>query len=359
VDGQGWNLPEHYSTIQCADIDGDGAAELLAKGAAGITAWKYDGAARQWRQLPDGPGWVDGQGWNLPEHYSTIQCADIDGDGKAELLAKGAGGMTFWKYSPDAARWLHLTDGPAWSDDQGWNEESHYATIQCPRLSGFTQAYLIARAATGLTVWQPVPAIPHRWGQVLERADRDVLYRARLANETIQTLAEAGIIFTSKAEAALAAKLVRYTLNAKLPGGPLVPPEYEELMRQRMAGHPPADFGIHASLTPIGFTLTITHDGLKNLIAAGGIVSAIAGVIAAFDFWTADENTTVWEAVGLIPKIAGAFGSAITALAAVFTYLDGRQPVPTGYTFTLWWACVVERLNRRVFRIDDPVMTVV
>jgi hypothetical protein len=34
------------------------------------------------------PLWNDGEGWDLTECYSTIQAADINADGKAELIGR-------------------------------------------------------------------------------------------------------------------------------------------------------------------------------------------------------------------------------------------------------------------------------
>src|SRR5690242_17473283 len=85
-DSAGWDRPQCYSTIQCADIDGDGRAELLAKSAAGITAWKFDVQSALWSQLATIAALSDAAGWDQAQYYATIQCADIDGDGQSELL---------------------------------------------------------------------------------------------------------------------------------------------------------------------------------------------------------------------------------------------------------------------------------
>ena len=36
----GWAAPQYYTTIQAADLDGDGAAEILGRAAGGLFAWK-------------------------------------------------------------------------------------------------------------------------------------------------------------------------------------------------------------------------------------------------------------------------------------------------------------------------------
>src|SRR5262249_55754691 len=130
-DAGGWNKAEYYSTLQCADIDGDNCYEILARSAAGIIVFKLDKGTNVWGALPDGPGWSDAGSWNQPSYYSTIQCADIDGDGCAEILARGAEGIVAFKLDKATNGWRALANGPGWSDAGGWNHPSYYSTIRC------------------------------------------------------------------------------------------------------------------------------------------------------------------------------------------------------------------------------------
>jgi hypothetical protein len=97
-----WTWPQYYSTlysvvqgdrgfelprcvrprcvIQCADIDGDGADELIGRGPNGVLVNKFDPTTGQWLKLPDTGLFADAGGWDQPQYYSTIQLADIDGD---------------------------------------------------------------------------------------------------------------------------------------------------------------------------------------------------------------------------------------------------------------------------------------
>ena len=147
-----WNRPEYYSTIQTGDVDGDGRAELLGRSASGIEVWAFDGSG--WQQLPDGPAWSDAGGWNRPEYYSTIQTGDVDGDGRAELLARSASGVQVWEYEDGA--WKQLPDGPAWSDAGGWNAPEYYGTIQTAGIPGseLGPEKLLARSASGIEAWE-------------------------------------------------------------------------------------------------------------------------------------------------------------------------------------------------------------
>ncbi len=141
---------EYYETIQAADIDGDGAAELLARGSAGMHVWEY--AENRWKELGRGPAWTDDGSWNNAQYYTTIQTADIDGDKKEELLARSAAGIVAWKYHQDG--WQELPSGPEWSDEQRWNSERFYRTIQAGDIDGNGAKEVLARGSGGIVAWK-------------------------------------------------------------------------------------------------------------------------------------------------------------------------------------------------------------
>lgn len=98
ADNLGWDKPQYYSTIQCADIIGNGRAQIFGRSAVGMVGCYFPetllGATEQkpHYQIPkqplgnypirlsSGPGLTDATGWDEPEYYKTIQFADIDGD---------------------------------------------------------------------------------------------------------------------------------------------------------------------------------------------------------------------------------------------------------------------------------------
>ena len=151
-DEQGWSHPQYYETIQFADIDGDGQAELIARAAQGIIWCKLDRVSNIWMEHWDGPQWSDKEYWNQPCYYKTIQCADIDGDGKKELLARSACGIEVWKFN--GTSWVQLPNGPQWSDKEYWNQPCYYETIQCADIDGDGVEELLARSAWGIEVWK-------------------------------------------------------------------------------------------------------------------------------------------------------------------------------------------------------------
>ena len=98
-DAVGWDDPTKYGTIQLADVDGDPHhdLELLARGVNGIEMHDFDTSSGQWMPPRNSSGQLvppvmiqlsDEKGWNAPSQSETIQTADIDGDGNAELLAR-------------------------------------------------------------------------------------------------------------------------------------------------------------------------------------------------------------------------------------------------------------------------------
>ncbi len=106
-DSTGWNQPQYYSTIQTADLDGDGKAEVLARSGAGMQVYQYNGnGGNAWNPPQTGlnnvPQLTDNDPnanslWQQPFYYGTIQTADIDGKRGAELLARGTFGMRTWR----------------------------------------------------------------------------------------------------------------------------------------------------------------------------------------------------------------------------------------------------------------------
>lgn len=149
---QGWEHPQYYTTIQTADIDGDGKAELLGRSDTGLQTFKWDGT--NWKLLKEAdPFWADKNGWDAAEYYSTIQTADIDGDGADELLARGVNGMDTYKWS--GSEWKSLKGGsPPWSNAAGWDKVQYYSTIQTADIDGDGADELLVRAAGGMDTYK-------------------------------------------------------------------------------------------------------------------------------------------------------------------------------------------------------------
>jgi hypothetical protein len=168
-----WNKPEYYQTIQCADIDGDGRAELIGRAAGGLVVYKYTpGTGWSPLVLAQAPFFRDSQnwdGWNQAFRYATIQCADffLPGDPgysglghpQAVLLFRDSDGIHGWQYTPGSG-WNEFTD---FTDDivrdssQEFFDAPHYETIQYADIDGDGRDELLIRLRDGLRSWKHTP----------------------------------------------------------------------------------------------------------------------------------------------------------------------------------------------------------
>ena len=145
-DAAGWTNPIYASTIRMGDIDGDGKADLCARAADRVYCWKL--GAEEWEQI-DGPALSDDSGWDKPEHYSTIRLADINGDGMHDLCARAGTGMRCWLSEGNGFSSEAIV-GPEWSNDAGFNQAKYYGTLRTGDINGDGLDDLCIRAADGI-----------------------------------------------------------------------------------------------------------------------------------------------------------------------------------------------------------------
>ncbi|MBV9579430.1 MAG: VCBS repeat-containing protein, partial [Chloroflexi bacterium] len=154
TDDLGWAKPEYYNTIQLADLDEDGQLELIGRGVNGIQVFHWDTSAHSWDILShDGP-MTDDDGFNVPKCYSTIRLADIDGDGKPELVGRAPDGLQLYRWIAGTKSWDQLPFGTGfWSDAEGWDTADQYSTIQLVNIPTGVQYEIVGRSSGGLELW--------------------------------------------------------------------------------------------------------------------------------------------------------------------------------------------------------------
>ncbi|MGI9073322.1 MAG: FG-GAP repeat domain-containing protein [Bryobacteraceae bacterium] len=167
-----WDQPQYYATIQVADIDGDGRAELLGRGPSGILVNNFDTASHAWIAKNPGPPLSDTAHWDQPQYYTTIQFADIDGDGRSELVARGPDGIQAWHYDARTDRWKELASGGPFADSSEgstdpthWDQRQYYTTIHFADIDGDGHAELVGRGSDGLHVYR-YEKKSHRWSEL-------------------------------------------------------------------------------------------------------------------------------------------------------------------------------------------------
>jgi len=145
-DAGGWGEISHYGTIRFGDINGDGKADVCARAAVGMVCALSTGNG--FAPTFEGPAWSNANGWNQLKHWSTIRMADIDGDGRADLCGRAVAGVVCHRstgsgFGPQLA-------GPELSDSAGWDDWTNYMTIQMADVNGDGKTDLCARGNAGL-----------------------------------------------------------------------------------------------------------------------------------------------------------------------------------------------------------------
>ncbi len=149
ADALGWSDARYAETIQLADMNGDGKADLCARRADGIACWPFDG--ERFGLEFDGPRLTDAAGWGEPAYYRTIRFVDVDGDGRADVCGRRADGVACWL--SDGQGFPVEIAGPALSDAQGWALAAAYESLAWADVDGDAKADLCARASDGYHCW--------------------------------------------------------------------------------------------------------------------------------------------------------------------------------------------------------------
>src|SRR5439155_788200 len=101
-----FDLKDARDRVIAADVDGDGREELLlyrpGRGAAPLLWWQNQDQFTVIFDHPDAPGRNTGIGpFNLKDDYDQVIAADVDGDGREELLlyrpGRGAATLLLWQ----------------------------------------------------------------------------------------------------------------------------------------------------------------------------------------------------------------------------------------------------------------------
>lgn len=148
-DDNGWDDASNYTTFRMADFDGDGLADICARANAALYCWYSTGTG--FGTGKQGPALSDDSGWNKVEYYSTLRVGDFTGDGKADICLRAAAGVRC--HASNGQGFGEAISGPALADSAGWNAADKYATLRMGDVNGDGKADLCARNAAGMKCW--------------------------------------------------------------------------------------------------------------------------------------------------------------------------------------------------------------
>jgi hypothetical protein len=151
---QQWKKVDGYSgTICVADVNGDGLADIVARGPRGI----YVSLSSSNSFLPPviwSSEFSDQSNiaWKESKYSSTFQLADVNGDGRADLIVRGPKGMLVSLSTGNGFRHASLWTS-SFSDASGWgNDVKYYGAIRLGDVNGDGMADIIANADDGMHV---------------------------------------------------------------------------------------------------------------------------------------------------------------------------------------------------------------
>jgi hypothetical protein len=117
------------------------------------------------------PAWGDAGGWTDPSQYATIQLADVNGDGRDELLGRNAQGIEIFRFDTTVGQWRPQVDAnavpqaltdfrsPAPSEESqpNWDQPQYALTIGTANLDGRPGDEIFGRFPDGLHAYRYVP----------------------------------------------------------------------------------------------------------------------------------------------------------------------------------------------------------
>ena len=153
-DSLGWDQAEYYSTINACDLDGDGDQDLVARQSDGLVCFEFNAETGMWEDMTAGkanPYYSDEWDGDQSYLYETLLCADLDGNGADEVIGRIANGdILVSSLDAETGTWQDDIYVGYWSDIELWKRPQYYQTIQAGDLDGDGSQEIIYRSPWGL-----------------------------------------------------------------------------------------------------------------------------------------------------------------------------------------------------------------
>ena len=156
-----WEDASYYSTIQ--RVVANGELYLLVRTKTGIDTWQFNTSHQNWVRLSTAtPAWSDDNGWNLEPYYSTIQA--VASDSQIFLLGRFTDGMQTWVFDIASNTWSSKQVLDPLSDALGWNQPQYFWTIKTVYAHDYV--FLVGRFSDGIHTWYFNPSLD-LWGALI------------------------------------------------------------------------------------------------------------------------------------------------------------------------------------------------
>ena len=142
--------PAAYAPPRSTDVNADGRADLCARGYGGVRCWtaSASGWSAPWAPIP----WSDASGWDDVTNYATLRMGDLNADGRADVCARANAGV-YCALSNGAGFEAASVWKDGLSDANGWNSPKLYTTLRLADVNGDGMDDLCARDAEGFGCW--------------------------------------------------------------------------------------------------------------------------------------------------------------------------------------------------------------
>jgi peptidoglycan/xylan/chitin deacetylase (PgdA/CDA1 family) len=149
-DADGFGAAAYGATLALADLDGDARADLCARGASGLVCGRSNGSAFAAPEPWLDNAFTDAEGWTARSRFLGLRFADENGDGRADVCGRNATGVVCAVSDGARFRNVHYAVNADFLDLQGWNTETRGPTFLMAHLAGANGTELCGRAAGGL-----------------------------------------------------------------------------------------------------------------------------------------------------------------------------------------------------------------
>lgn len=155
-DALGWSNPIYYSSIRIGDVDGDGRADVCGRGEAGIYCILSLGGGmfaptKLWTSNND---FSDAQGYGKPQFSGTMMLADFNRDGKADVcIRSSAGDLGYCSVSTGFSFARALSIIPTFVGTQlgtDWDAPEYYGSFRMADVNGDKRPDICARGSAGI-----------------------------------------------------------------------------------------------------------------------------------------------------------------------------------------------------------------